>query len=188
MSTRWNPARPFDALGLAVVASFFALIVLVLTGGRAEAAEPTQVVIDEAHAMIVGSGANKGNDKLVMSFCYPTAKSLTKVEYVTGTTANDGSFTLTYRYLYRDSDNDPADFQLKFYFNAKAKMTDVRTLTGKHSSFWPPMSTAEITLAVVKEAIRNDDKLRDQPVWKELLKVDAASDFLVGVINIKAGK
>ena len=32
--------------------------------------------------MIVATRPTKGNDKLVLSFCYPTAKSLTQVDYL----------------------------------------------------------------------------------------------------------
>jgi hypothetical protein len=155
--------------------------------GRAAAAEPTQAVLDNAHAMVIGTGNSKGNDKLVLAFCYPTAKSITSVTYVTKKAFNDGSFQLWYDYEYRDSDGDPQNFQLRFSFDAKAKLTDVRGTT-KHSSFWPPFTTAGIALAVLKEAIRNDEKLKKDPLFKALLTVDSPTEFLVGIMNIKAGK
>ena len=60
--------------------------------------------------VIVGTGAHKGNDKLVLSFCYPAAKSVTAVERVAKATSKDGSFDLTFRYAYRDGNNDAAEY------------------------------------------------------------------------------
>jgi hypothetical protein len=188
MNDRCLFTRLLDRFGLAALIALFVLTGTALAGGRVTAVEPTQEILDEAHAMIVGSGTNKGNDKLVLGFSYPTAKSLTRIDYLNKSVAGDGSFTLTYKYLYRDNDNDPADFEMRFDFSAKGKLTGARPVQNKHSSFWPPMSTAEITLDLVKETIRNDEKLKKEPVWKALLTVDSAADFMVGVMNIKAGK
>lgn len=188
MRNHRDSARWFDRLGLAIVAVLSAFTFFILSDVAVVAAEPTQIIIDEAQEMIAGTGANKGNDTLVLKFCYPTAKSLTKIDYLSKTTANDGSFSLKYQYSYKDNDNDPAYFNLRFYFNAKGKLIDARPVTSEHSSFWPPMSTAEITLGLAKEAIRSDEKLKNEPLWKALLKVDSASEFMVGVMNIKAGK
>ena len=165
-----------------------ALLVLAFGGAPACAADPSQATLDAAHAMVVGTGKNKGNDKLVLGFCYPTAKSLSGVEYLSKTVANDGSFTLTYNYDYKDSDGDAAYFQLRYSFSANGKITAARLVPGKHSSFWAPFSTAEIVLGAMKEAVRGDDKLQNDPVWKELLKVDTPAEFMVGITNIKAGK
>lgn len=188
MGTRSSPARRslrFELTGI-VVAVLPAS--LALASGRADA-EPTPALLDAAHAMIVGTGANnKGNDRLVLAFCYPAAKSLTKVEYLSKTVAGDGAFSLTYRYSYRDSDNEPADFQLHFDFSPKGKLAEIQPVANRHSSLAPPLSSADVTLGLVKETIRTDEKLKKEPVWMALLEVNSASEFLVGMMNLKAGK
>ena len=179
-----------DRLGLGVVAVAFSATFFILGGGRLAAAEPTQTVLDDVHAMVVGTGTGKGNDALVLGFSYPTAKSLTKIEYVPKSlsVANDGSFTLMYKYSYRDSDNDPQDFQLRFAFTAKGKLTDVRELAGKHSSFWPPFFTATVFLELAKEAVRQDKDLKNEPLGKALLAVKSPVEFMTILMNTKAGK
>jgi hypothetical protein len=184
MNARSQFARPFGRVRVAVSTA----VAVALFAGTAAAAEPTQAAIDAAHAMIAGTGANKGNDKLVLGFCYPTARSLNGVEYVSGTAAKDGTFDLTYRYKYKDGDNDPADFQLKFSFSATGKITAARVVPGKHSSFWPPLSLAEITLGRTKEAIRSDEQMKNDPVWQAVLALDAPADVMIAMMNIKAAK
>lgn len=182
MHAKWYCARTPDRIrGLALV---FAAVL----AGRAAAAEPAPATLDAAKAVIVGTGAHKGNDKLVLSFCYPTARSLTAVEYASGTTAKDGSFDLTFRYTYRDGDNDPADFQLRYAFDRNGKIVSVRAVDGKHSAPRPPLKDARGTLELMKEAARNDAALKGDPAWKALLALDAPDAFMIGVMNLKAGK
>jgi hypothetical protein len=182
-----RPISPHARFGSAVAAGLVGLL-WVAPGGGGAAAEPTREQLDAARAMVAGTGKNKGNDKLVLGFAYPTARGVTKIDYVSKTAADDGSFTLTYRYTYRDRDNDPQDFQMRFEFGATGKLTGARPVADKHSSFWPPMTAAELTLGLLQEAIRNDEKRKNDPVWKPLLAVTSPSEFMVGIMNIKAGK
>lgn len=182
MNAQWFFARPSGRI------RNLALALAALLAARSTAAEPTQATIDAAKAVIAGTGAHKGNDKLVLSFCYPTAKSATAVEYVAGTTSKDGSFDLTFRYAYRDGNNDPADFQLRYAFDRNGKIVSVRAVDGKHSSPRAPLKDAQGTLELMKEAARNDATLKNDPAWKALLALDSPADFMTGVMNLKAGK
>lgn len=181
--------RLLDGAAGVVLALLTAATFLIPAAGRATASEPDNDTLKAAHEMVTAEGrANKGNDTLVLDFAYPTAKKLTRVTYLSKNIKASGAFDLIYKYDYRDSDNDAADFQLRFSFTVKGKLSEVAPVVGKHSSFWPPFSTAEIAFGVMKEAIRNDEKLKKDPVWKQLLDVEKATEALILVLNIKAGK
>lgn len=171
-----SPAtRTLDRLGLAVVAALAALTILILSG-RASAADPTK----DAVKMI------EDNQKLVIGFAYPTTKSVDSLKLVDDGVNKDGSFYLTVKFGITDSDGDPAHVTLKFKFDKSAKLTDVSETN--RSSIWPSFATAKLVLEAVKAAIRNDDKLKDDPAWKQLLKIDSPQEFLCTLINIRSGK
>lgn len=165
-----------NRLNLVAATVLFTLTFGVLGNGRAYAADP----IDDAAKTI------EKNHKDINSFAYPSLKRSESVVYKNETTNRDGSFTLTYRFNYRDSDNDPAHVTLKFLYNSAGKMTDIVEVD--RSSFWESFTTANILLAVVKEGIKNDPKLKDDPNWTALLQVDDAKVFLIGALNLAIGK
>jgi hypothetical protein len=89
----------------------------------------------------------------ITKMAYVTSKSHTKVEYVKGAVYKDGGYDLTYQFFYRDSDNDPQTYTLRFEYNASGKITEVKTV--QHSSFWEPFNAIKIAGAVA-EGIANE--------------------------------
>lgn len=152
-----------------------------LSAQPARADEPL-VGLKAAHRVI------KSEAKVVLGFAYPTNKRLSSVEYDEDASEKfyDGSYQLTYTLNYVDSDGDDAYVSLKFDFDKRGKLTSITD--GGHSSFFAPFFGAGLTLELVKAAIKNDEQLADDPVGKELLKVDSVEAFLVGYINLKNGK
>lgn len=74
-----------------------------------------------------------------------------------GTAYKDGSFDLTYKFYYRDSDNDPQTYTLRFDYDAKGKLTGEPGIVD-HSSFWPPFNAIKIAGAVADELSKELNK------------------------------
>jgi len=168
--------RVLNGTSLGVVTALF----LVLGGTAGRAAAEDQPEVKDAARMI------QTNAKVIQAFAYPTTKKLTGTEYVKGVPYKDGSFALTYNFDYTDSDNDPAYVTLKFTFDKTGKMRSIEEVD--RSSFWPAFGTAKLALEVLKESIRNDEQARNSPEGKRLLAIDDPTEFLVELLNIKAGK
>lgn len=152
-----------------------AVLAVLILGGVAGAAEPKD-----------GARVIEDNQKLIIGFAYPTTKKIDSLKLVDDSANRDGSFSLTVRFNITDSDGDPAYVTLKFKFDKSARLTDVSE-TGR-SSIWPSFGTATLVLEAVKAAIRNDDKLKNDPAWKQLLKIDNPQEFLCTLVNIRGGK
>lgn len=94
----------------------------------------------------------------VVGLAYPTAQRHLETEYVKGSVYKDGSFELTYRFYYRDSDGKKQSFSEKFEFSAGGKLTDHSTVGS--SEPWPPFATLKLLGAVVQEVGKELDKQR----------------------------
>jgi hypothetical protein len=162
-------------------------VVIVLLGtvlGLALSALPSRadeelVGLKAAHRVI------KSEAKAVLGFAYPTAKRVSSVEYDDGVRFEGGGYRLIYAINYVDSDGDDAYVSLKFDFDKRGKLTSISDKA--HSSFFPPFLTAGLFLELMKTAIKNDPKLREDPAWQQLLRVNKAEEFLVGYVNLKNG-
>jgi hypothetical protein len=179
MSSTTFGGRFLNGTGKWVAAVVLAAVaVLGGTAGRAAASDPPEV--KDAVKMV------ESNAKVIQAFAYPTTKKLNDTTFVKGVRYSDGSFALTYNFDYTDSDGDPAYVKLKFTFSKSGKMRSVEEVD--RSSFWPAFGTAKLALEVLKEAIRNDPDARNSPEGKRLLAIDDPTEFLVELLNIKAGK
>ena len=131
-------------IGLACVLALFATADL-----RSTAADPTPTESNAQKKVVAGS-------KNLTQLAYVTSKSHTKTECVRGMVNNDGSFDLTYKFHYRDSDNDPQNYTLTFQFAQSGDLKEVKTVS--HSSFWPPFNAITIAGGIVDAAVRELDK------------------------------
>ncbi len=82
----------------------------------------------------------------ITRLAYVSSKSHTKTSYVEGSVFRDDSFSLTYKFTYRDNDNDPQAYTLRFLYSKTGKLTDVETVD--HSSFWEPFNALKIAGAL----------------------------------------
>jgi hypothetical protein len=92
----------------------------------------------------------------IVGLAYPTAKSVVKTEYVKGTAYKGGSFDLTYKFTYKDSDGVTQSFTERFEFSAAGKLTDHATVSS--TEFWPPFATLKLLGAVVDEIAKELDR------------------------------
>ncbi|MBY0513986.1 MAG: hypothetical protein K2P78_08765 [Gemmataceae bacterium] len=178
MTSTTFAGRMLTGTSFGVVAAMAVATAMVL-GGAGRAAASDQEVRDAGKMVTT-------NAKVIQAFAYPTTKKLTGTEFVKGVRNADGGFSLTYNFDYVDSDGDDAYVTLKFTFTASGKMKKVEEVS--RSSFWPAFGTAKLALEVLKESIRNDEKARNSPEGMRLLAIDDPTDFLVELLNIKAGK
>ena len=82
----------------------------------------------------------------ITRLAYVSSKSHTKTTFVEGSVFRDDSFSLTYKLSYRDNDNDPQTYTLRFLYSKTGKMTDVEIVD--HSSFWEPFNALKIAGAL----------------------------------------
>jgi hypothetical protein len=92
----------------------------------------------------------------ITKMAYVTSKSHTKIDYVKGIVYKDGSYDLTYEFSYRDNDNDPQTFTLRFEYNESGRMTDVKTV--RHSSFWEPFNALKLAGALADNLAKEMNK------------------------------
>lgn len=127
-------------------------IFAVLGGGQSlSAAEVQPNAIQSACQRNIQNAAAR-----ITKLAYVTSKSCTGVDYVKGTVYVDNSFHLTYKFYYRDSDNDPQWFTLRFEHNASGGLTDVKSVAW--SSFWEPFNFIKIAGGILKEVAKELDK------------------------------
>ena len=117
------------------------MCVLDLAGGAAaQDVKPNAVQIRAQRDVVDGAAR-------LTKLAYVSSNSHTKVEYVKGNAYRDESFDLTYKFTYRDSDNDTQTYTLRFEYSKTGAVTGVVTI--QHSSFWKPFNAIEIAGAVV---------------------------------------
>jgi len=92
----------------------------------------------------------------IVGLAYPTAKASLKTEYVKGTAYKDGSFDLTYKFTYKDSDGKTQDFTLKFVMAAKGELDDMKVIDS--SEIWPPFGTLALLGVAVDELAKEMQK------------------------------
>ena len=107
------------------------LAILAGTSSRLAAAEPTAVQQDAQTRV-------RNAAKVLTKTAYVTSKSHTLTEFVDGNNTGNGTFDLTYRFHYRDSDNDPQSYTLTFYYDKAGQVA--KTGIGPYTSFWPPFN------------------------------------------------
>lgn len=96
----------------------------------------------------------ESNASRLTKFAYVSSNGHTKTTYVEGKEYTDDSFSFTYRFDYRDSDNDPQQFTMKFHFDANGKFTKFSNVS--YSSFWEPFNAwiiAGVALEEIGKAI-----------------------------------
>lgn len=92
----------------------------------------------------------------IVALAYPTAQSHLKTEYVKGTVYKGGSFDLTYKFTYKDSDGRTQSFTEKFEFSATGKLTGHGTVSS--TEIWPPFATLKLLGVVIDEIAKELDK------------------------------
>jgi len=134
-------------------AFFMAIGLIGLTGmpGFSEAAEVQPNATQLACQRNIQSSAAR-----ITKMAYVTSKSHTQVDYVKGTVFDNGTFDLTYKFWYRDSDNDQQCYTLRFDYNSRGGLVEVKTIG--HSSFWEPFNAIKIAGAVVEGLAKELDK------------------------------
>ncbi len=158
--------------------SFAVIAALVFVGGAsAKAADNTPAENGairhlEAHAEIIAG------------FAYPTVTHI-KSEYDGGVRERDGAFKLTY--AYRGSWSDSTGyFSLNFHYNRDGRL--LRISDGPRSWFFPPFTTSDVLLEVVKAVIEEEPELRDDAAIQAVMRTGSVRKILVEIINVKAGK
>lgn len=132
-----------------VLAVGFASVAML--GSRCEAADvPLNSTQSASYRKIQSNAAG------ITKMAYVTSKSHTSVKYVSGTIYNDDSYDLTFTFDYRDSDNDPQWYTLRFEYNARGGLTDVKSV--KWSSFWEPFNALKIAGFIVDGVAKELDK------------------------------
>jgi len=129
----------FTSIRLAMV-SAFVIVLGVADRGVAADVQPNKTHIRAQQGIEDGAGK-------ITKLAYVSSRSHTKVEYVSGKSYKDDSFSLTYKFSYRDNDNDPQTYTLRFAYDKTGKMTDIATVN--HSSFWEPFNALKIAGAVL---------------------------------------
>jgi hypothetical protein len=108
---------------------------LMAVSKAASAGEPTAV--QSRAQRDIESGAAR-----LTKLAYVSSKRHTDLDYIKGVAYKDDSFDLTYKFSYRDSDNDPQTFTLRFEFDARGKLKDIKSVSW--SSFWEPFNALKI--------------------------------------------
>lgn len=116
--------------------------VLLAIGERVLAGEPTP-------AQARAQNQIEENAAAITQIAYVTAQKHTKVEYVKGVAYRDGSFDLTYKFYYLDSDGDPQTYTLRFEYDAKGELK--KPVAVQHSSFWKPFNAIELFGTLLEE-------------------------------------
>lgn len=120
-------------------------------GSRCDAAE---VALNATQMASYRSVQN--NAAGITKMAYVTSKSQTSMKYVGGTIFNDDSYHLTFKFYYRDSDNDPQSYTLRFEYNSRGRLVEVTTID--HSSFWEPFNAIKIAGAIIDGVAKELDK------------------------------
>ena len=124
------------------------------------------------------------NAKALSDFSYPTT-TYTHWEYVKGTRYKDGSFLLTYR-LHQKSGNNRGYCTLSFAFRRSGKMTSIST-KGPRTHLLAPFTTARLLVLLMKKAIQDDPRLRNNRLAQEFVRKGEVVKFLILILNLENG-
>ena len=115
-------------------------VILGLAGNISAADVEPNTIQQRAQREVLDGGAK------ITKLAYVSSNSHTKTSFVEGSVFRDDSFSLTYKFSYRDSDNDSQTYTLRFIYSKTGKMTDVKIVD--HSSFWEPFNALKIAGAL----------------------------------------
>ncbi len=146
-----------------------------LAAAPARADDP--VGLRSNHRLITGEARG------ILGLAHPTVR-YTGVENDRRTDYRDGSYQLAYSFTFRDGAEDGYRV-IRFNFDNAGKLTGLTP--GASSTLFPAFFGSDLILEVLKTALRDDPKTRDDPLVKELLKVRNAQDFLLKYLQWRQG-
>jgi hypothetical protein len=147
---------------------------LLLGATRAVAADDLKQV-ESNRAMI------KTEAKGILFLAHPTC-TLTEAVYKDTTKYRDGSYALTFKFSYRNLNNEPCYRYWDFAFNEAGMITGI--VDGDSNAFIPPFFLSDLALDTLKEQIRKDPKLMNDPIAKQILVVRDARQATVLMLRL----
>ncbi len=151
--------------------------VLLLTIGLASSSTAGEPVGVKAAQRLL-----KGEGKLVLFLAHPTC-NLTRSDIDGVKVFTNGSYQVTATYDYLDSDREQGYRTFRFTFDNQGKLIGIAD--GPGTGFVPPFLASGLVLELIKTQVRNDPKMRQDPLGMQILEVRDGRQALLLLLQYK---